>query len=112
MTEDEINSAVARKLGWYETDLGWEHRKDWKRHEDRQGVFLEHVAHRDLPNYCRSIAAAWEVLECPEIIRWEIRLLSDKSIGCEMIRQGSEVYRWADTAPMAICLSFLKLGDK
>lgn len=52
MTGQEINEAVARKLGW-ESYAG---KKFWKRGEE----IIEDV---DLPNYCHSIAAAWEIVE-------------------------------------------------
>lgn len=81
MTNQEINEAVARKLG-YGTPTG-----------------------NALPNYCTSIAAAWEiashcakfsVFKEPDNYQWY----------CDMNKQ--KVIK-GDTAPMAICLAFLKL---
>lgn len=120
MTDIELNEAVARKLGWVTDDdfrfdpylgkdlkprsrkLGWI--------KDPDGVPAFFTAP---PDYCHSIEAAWEVVE------W-IKKESEKSfrvnfkikfwgIGylAEVFGEESE----ADTAPMAIVLSFLKLME-
>lgn len=89
MTPQEINEAVARKLGW----SGFHHAP------------MQEPAPK---NFCGSIAAAWEIVE---------KLLSEDHAIRLYGRQGFTVNidGWeetADTAPMAICLAFLKLEDK
>lgn len=101
MTPQEINEAVVRKLGWdccYRLDaVGW-HRK-----LTPEGNHF----HEPIPDYSTSIAAAWEIVE---------KLLNEGH-GIRLYgRQGFTVNidGWeetADTAPMAICLAFLKLED-
>lgn len=116
MTDEEVNIAVARKLGWtYEQNpnalTGY-----WERGED----FFE-----VLPDYCHSIAAAWEVVEKmkPDSIaiehfergygdteKWRC-VFSCSSPVCDC-NDDAETERYeatADTAPMAICKAFLKL---
>lgn len=92
MTNQEINEAVARKLGIWHTRLRPE----------------------SISSYCTSIAAAWEIVESVK---------HPMQIGNNCVVKGSEWYcswwdnannkSWkehADTAPMAICLAFLKIG--
>lgn len=108
MTPLEINEAVAKKLGWVEYEGkeppfkgNYGPKKLWRKN-GKDSV-------RVLPDYCHSIAAAWEILE--SVRKWEIK------------REGKTiiVYLWinehfqgvgGDTAPMAICLAFLKLEAK
>jgi hypothetical protein len=91
MTEREINEAVARKLGTYRSQLIPE-------------------------DYCRSIAAAWEVVGHPKYC-WQIMRCSDNSYfaAASEITESKLHTNYseakADTAPMAICLAFLKLND-
>ena len=107
MTNQEINEAVARKLGWGFEDNHW-----YPVHIPEKPAYRT----KHLPTFCTSIAAAWEILEA--LPKWEI-----KRDGTTVI-----VYLWdkttqdgfsqtehfqgiaADTAPMAICLAFLKLS--
>lgn len=56
MNDQEINEAVARKLGWKQDGgIGW------IQPEPHPDGFL--IGHAVLPDYCHSIAAAWEVVE-------------------------------------------------
>jgi len=103
MTDEEINISVARKLGWKECD-----------------------GHELWPkNYCHSIEAAWEVVEQPglfvEVNKKLNRKFGEEKIWttyyCTLWKDGEfddgKVYSVeADTAPMAICLAFLKLDEK
>lgn len=102
MTDTEINELVARKLGWTIDQTG-----AYKPGDDPQAY--------DVPDYCHDIKAAWEVVEkhicvsdeyyfCLEFnaMYWEAGWrTTDKN----------HAVGWssADTAPMAICLAFLKL---
>ena len=109
-TNQSINEAVARKLGWKE-DLRTSY---WIR-ETVAGV--EGTRKDSLPDYCTSIAAAWEIVEY-------LRLKKKKTKPIFFLRgltiqSRSNSRKWrvylhgklgiADTAPMAICLAFLKL---
>ena len=101
MTDQEINEAVARKLGYGEYDP----------------TFIENgkVVKGPKKDYCHSIEAAWEIVEH-----------ANKSLRCPVRFDKGEASRWyvsfdgsphdadavADTAPMAICLAFLKLRRK
>lgn len=113
-TDQMINEAVARKLGWRQCvhDHGNEIR--WNKPE------MVNCAFR-VPDYCHSISAAWEVVESSPNKEWECWFRIDRGIRgyyagwYETIHGGqsnldSPLSReWADTAPMAICLAFLKL---
>ncbi len=107
MTDQEINEAVARKLGWGES--GEEGR--WVL--PSQGVkWLI-----DPPDFCHSIEAAWEVVESlhPQNgIALTQHLQPPYGWSCTMWTAMTEEPDFtvrADTAPMAICLVFLKLNE-
>lgn len=90
MTDQEINLAVAHKLGYADVV---------KRHPDH------------IPNYCHSIEAAWEIVERLDqewcfSLNWH---LSDGKYHAEFYNKGKMRNAQADTAPMAIALAFLKL---
>jgi hypothetical protein len=112
MTNQEINEAVARKLGWVfdnSKEAKWNNRFPWY---DAKGK--GHLA----PGFTYSIEEAWEIVEHlgPRFHKlW--RFWDDGSYIFE-ISDGSlvvgppkidVVVGEADTAPMAICLAFLKL---
>jgi len=95
MTDKELNEAVARKLGLYRTYVGT--KKGWTH-----------------PDYCHDIAAAWEIVEkvdycylfkCDGMFEWKWE--------CKLTRREEDRkwYATADTAPKAICLAFLKVGE-
>lgn len=97
MTDQEINEAVARKFGWvYDAKF-----QDWG---DPDGVVMP------LPDYCHSIAAAWEAVKYIQKmeISVDVRAWSSNSFSV-FIRCGIEMTAIANTAPMAICLAFLKM---
>lgn len=93
MTPEEVNEAVARKLGYVWGD------KD--------------ILGSPRPDYCHSIAAAWEIMG------W----LGEHDYLFTMSNDGEDPNTWlvwlespsihveADTAPMAICLAYLKLEN-
>ncbi len=113
MTDQEINEAVARELGW----KAWQEGLDPKNYVwvDSQG----NEANDGCPDYCTSIAAAWEILEklakanerkgggpilsVEHDGRWHCRL------GPIALTLDDPNVEQADTAPMAIALAFLKL---
>ena len=104
MKEREINEAVARKLGWKNHDRTCEqptpgasiytHGDHWY----QKGCFCR----EKMPDYCHSIAAAWEIVE-----KYKFRLSPVNET--EWVAQGMGNMVKADTAPMAICLAFLKI---
>lgn len=96
MTDQEIEEAVARKLGWEEGPGD-----QWRRH-----VF--DMPKHGLPDYCHSIEAAWEIVE--KIPTFVIAKLSS-GWAANPCPPGFDFLVKADTAPMAICLAFLKLED-
>lgn len=108
MTYQEINEAVARKLGWdccYRLDaVGW-HRK-----LTPQGNHF----HEPMPDYCHDIKAAWEVVEFikPKGLGLCSHMMPPYGWSCSIWTSMTEEPDFtvrADTAPMAICLAFLEL---
>lgn len=103
MTDQEINEAVARKL------LGNSHASYLK-----EGIVVG-----DIPEYSRSIGAAWEIVEkvpCydPEDRPCYFKLIKTMDGFAAMWRDPTVKEFWgfraeADTAPKAICSAFLKL---
>lgn len=99
MTDQEINDAVSRKLGW--NIAGVDPAKSSKQ------KWIQAV-----PDYCRSIEAAFEIVKkiadenerkgCGPILRIE----HDGQWHC---RLGVNNISQATTAPMAICLAFLEM---
>ena len=103
MTDQEINEAVARELGWKKDP---DHGNLWTR-----GYLADLQFLHPLPNYCHSIEAAWEIVEKLKREDTGIRIHFDYEqwhvdFDHEDFWQYTE---GADTAPMAICLAFLKL---
>lgn len=103
MKNSEINEAVARRLGKGHIQDGWEK------------VCI-------IPDYTDSIQAAWEIVAFLKNHSINLRL-TDPLTGwyCSIFswvgypdksKRINEVETEADTAPLAICLAFLKLGDK
>lgn len=110
MADEEVNIAVARKLG-YDVIAG-----------DDSAIFIRTVMPKPLdikhlPDYCTSIKAAWEIVEF--ILRniqndgdhFDIGLTGHGNEWLCVINELSDkrIEARADTAPMAICLAFLKL---
>lgn len=107
MTDQEINETVARKLGWKHAQCqdapGLKTGKEWW--FDLEGM------PRDTPDFCHSIAAAWEITEqIPHCTLWHG---GDWWMCSWAQTDGSNItpHVKADTAPMAIALCFLKLED-
>lgn len=101
MTNEEVNIAVARKLGWTF------HEDHWDRHSDGRGS-----AH-SVPEYSASIEAAWEIVDHFNNSDFQIVLnMNWNKSTCSFYAH--KEYRCmsqeeADTAPRAICEAFLKL---
>jgi hypothetical protein len=109
MTNQEINEAVASKLGWRVAHgLGCM----------GVGTLITKpdgtISMTDVPDYCTDISAAWEIViksfksfylfwdKCTDtwFCKWDNQRRPME--GCRYTAE-------ADTAPMAICLAFLKL---
>lgn len=84
MTPQDINEAVARELGYVSAS-------------QVPGIYYA--------DYCHSIAAAWEILNRPHVY---YSIMSGESVIQAIINNKMAE---ADTAPMAICLAFLKLQE-
>lgn len=106
MTNHEINEQVARKLGY---------KKDHQDIEDSDGYDYwddgKHP-HKDELDFTTSISAAWEIVEHLKpthfIQVWEYPTYCN----CRIIREQRVFEAQANTAPLAVCLAFLKLEDK
>jgi len=97
MTDNEINEAVARKLGWVLGLQFWNH-KD-------KGYLL-----RNPPPYSTDIKAAWEVVDYVCAKGYSVTV-GQNPCRC-LIWKTHEDFNSiaeADTAPRAICEAFLKL---
>lgn len=110
MTDQEINEAVARKLGWTDLFLS-------------QNIGVMDIAGKrnptdtlnsTVPEYCKRIAAAWDVVDWLELNKLWWNLSYDPVVKRFLFRygpfalQGENQQASADIAPMAICLAFLK----
>lgn len=110
MTDQEINEQVARKLGWVQDgNIGW------IQPEPHPDGFL--IGHAVLPDFCRSIEAAWEVVESYLCVSEEYYFcLEFNAMYWEAgwrTTDNNHAVGWssADTAPMAIVKCFLKLME-
>lgn len=96
MTDQELNEAVAKKLGIdYCADV--------------ECSAETCPCEEKLKDYCNSISAAWEVVEkIPHFTLYYADLFNARW-KCSWL--GKETVEWvaADTAPRAICEAFLKL---
>lgn len=116
MTDQEINEAVARKLGWNcvcNCHPGPSYSCE---------CFMYRCEISKPKDYCHSIAAAWEIPNIESLIRlrdgrWSARFGDGASDGSYYEVGIYSDYDYgemaiADTAPMAICLAFLKLDTQ
>lgn len=106
MTDQEINEAVARKLGRKKLDrpdYSLDHPYSWK--NERGGLM-------DVPDYCHSIEAAWEIVKRMNLNCHVVSIVCEvKTFYVQFVNWG-EIWNGpvATKAPMAICLAFLKLN--
>jgi Phage ABA sandwich domain len=99
ITTAEINELVARKLGWI---CGGPDQSD-----PFETVWYGPNQETKIPAYSTSIEAAWEIV--PRIEDFELIQYCNKWLVMTGFLDDSETLAEADTAPMAICLAFLKL---
>lgn len=101
MTNTEINEQVARKLGWKAEIVGFVD-------DPIPGAPCQKVAlYQNTPDYAGSIQAAWEIWD-----HFNEMATLTKHNGKWILSYGRRFSIEADTAPLAICLAFLKLEDK
>ena len=105
MTNQEINEAVHKKLG------GDKVVEPVLLHTTNE-IFMQHIPAKD---YCGSIQAAWEVVGwiTKTSRSFSLYVNSGRKWTCSIgswgnVEPDAEV-NLADTAPMSICLAFLKL---
>lgn len=115
MTNDEINEKVARRLGAKRLvaeghDCGDHYHDHWElTHEWNYRKYAKF-----LPNYCEDLKAAWEIAEKNAVINswwcFTIHAYLGGWVAGWSDRDGSWRNKTdSDTAPMAICLAFLKM---
>lgn len=112
MTDQEINESVARKLGWTSPGPPPDS-PTWK---------MPDGGYDFVPDYCHSIEAAWEVVEYLEktfnvrlldLNRWERKPehLQENWVFQIRTEPYAIIEAGGDTAPVAICLAFLKMDE-
>lgn len=111
MTDNEINEAVARKLGY---DIRLPHHAENPFLVRRVEPGDHSISDEEIPDYCHSIEAAWEIV-VSLMPRYTLCLEGDQEWSADFYTVNEEedvIARCeasADTAPMAICKAFLKL---
>lgn len=104
MTDQEINEAVAVKLGEDVRHGGiFVQGGDWGEEMDES---------HPIPDYCHSIEAAWEIVEHIKDKGGRLGLLLEANGGWRAsfkMSPSDYLNGHHDTAPMAICKAFLKL---
>lgn len=104
---DNINEQVAKALGWQQDTMGWLEPSGWKAVEG--GVMRR--GQSKLPDYSRSIEAAWEIVE--KMHEQKMRMGLNKFDGGYTVSfdqtYSSDGWTDAEKAPLAICLAFLKV---
>lgn len=105
MTAQETNEAVARKLGWSISPAG-----NWMR-----TIKNKNMMQYELPRYTTEIRAAFEIVERLVDRSLFIKLLDEHGYSDEWtvffddLKNTTQAEASAPTAPLAICLAFLKL---
>lgn len=112
LSDQELNEAVAKKLGYTLQEVEGSEIKLWCKYSDPNGWPVPR-------NYCHSIQAAWEIVEYLRPKGIEICISCDSALtpsprwycqfGPNGLGQPGLIDHEADTAPRAICEAFLKL---
>lgn len=122
MTDQELNEATAKKLGKSTVNIAphqatHAHRTnfiDGKVERCLDGCDQDVPSPYQVPDYCHSIKAAWDILDYlhRSLLYWNL-YVETGGIHCWLGHKNKEsgnVLEIADTAPMAIVRAFLKLG--
>lgn len=108
MTDTEINEDVARKLGYKLSKVTVTGEVVINRQNDTGFADIDYGR---IPDYCHSIGAAWEVVDHLKSIYHggAAYKLTYDSVDEEWSAWVGSVIGTSATAPMSICLAFLKL---
>lgn len=114
MTDQELNEAVAKKMGYA---VAYANMRGLKiplmREKENKSLMTD--GYSDVPNYCTDIGAAWKIVErcfssfylsfdeCTET--WFCR-----ADCCRVVEDSCKWRSESDTAPRAICEAFLKMA--
>ena len=104
----ELDRQVAEALGWFDIEVIDEFVMGFNPNEPGQNDWGQ------IPHYSTSIADAWTLVDIMVKAGWypQIAYCADKKWECMIMDLEEDVensvYRHADTAPLAICLAFLK----
>jgi len=113
VTEQEINELVARKLGNPQCEqVSFYTNKEGKKNCGLCGTkdIDLNKGHLTTKNYCHSIQSAREIVEKMPV-KWSLIRRDDGMFVCTYLGEnGFESGSAQETAPMAICLAFLKLS--
>lgn len=120
MTDQEMNEAVARKLGWQQCQRG--EAIGWHRKLTPEGNHF----HERLPGYINEIESAWEIVDWfntqfayvelehfsyeevdHPVTGWRLKLSEGWN---NKTQHENRLEAEAESAPKAICEAFLKLG--
>lgn len=126
MTDQEINEAVAKKLGWAKgsyAEVESVSGNSWTDYPKEDGT--ERMVISKLPDFCHDIKAAWEIVDFIESKQGAFNIIGFWHQPCscgdyDRYRYEVRIYNAkeppacarADSAPMAICKAFLKLEDQ
>lgn len=120
MTYSEINEAVARKLGWKDLVRIGDGLAGFRYGEGlvgpiQHGLEKPYLLHQQcaVPDFCHSITAAWEIVNWIGEKCSSLNLTWDEEVGkweFSWISSGKRFTAIEQTAPMAICLAFLKIN--
>lgn len=118
MADQELNEAVAKKLGW--TDIHPLEHEPSQLVGNRNGKGTLEA----LPDYCHSIEAAWKIMQWCKV-DYHTGSIAEFAVGYDSVahwtawimdyrdsqHKPTHYTASADTAPMSICLAFLKLTE-
>lgn len=106
---DSINEQVAKALGFVQREAFgvFGSKLCWFRTQQESNYI-------DLPDYSRSIEAAWEAVEFASKNGYRLEYLSQSELGnwkCSFLKEFFSVQSVKTTAPLAVCGAFLLLAN-
>lgn len=108
MTDQEINEAVARKLGWTQQPHNVRAgpiTQAWFWHSPGDNV----KGYGVVPDFCHDIKAAWLIVEFLGAGAFQMHSPNDGGFFVRLGKMFPGTIGTDQSAPMAICLAFLKL---